>query len=299
MISSIKNNLKLSVVFLVITLSGCGAAYRPADIFTSDNSDIIIQKNCPNCAPWNLITQIERRVLEEPTSQINPYTFKSLYPIATKPLSDCTRKKSDNGLVTGNLGVAETARNELIGTTIMLADSAISKHLAEIKSVETNTNLFLGAATAGLTGGATVAGEVGAKALSAAATGTNAARGMFNETTYRNALSETLIGSIETDRENKKQDILAKLNSQCVADYPVSIALADVQNYLNGGSFYHGLALIREAAELANAKRRGQSIILEDELAKSMYNKQLLDKQIEEAKSRNTLNANIPTSQSQ
>jgi hypothetical protein len=171
----------------------------------------------------------------------------------------------------------------------MLADSSISKHLASIKATENNVNLLLGAATAGLTGGATVASEAGAKALSAAATGTNASRGMFNETTYRNALTESLIGSVETDRENKKDKILNRLSNECIANYPVSVALADVQSYLNGGSFYHGLALIREAAELANTKRRGKDILLEDPLAKAMYNIQLSKLQIEAANNQITL----------
>ena len=281
------------IFFITVILSGCATAYRPADIFTSDQTTAIEETACPDCSNWNVFTRIQRVMFEEPIEQINPYQFekggKNFYTLATTTTTDCNRNKDGDKSPTGKLGTAEIARNELIGTTIMLADSSISKHLASIKATETNMNLLLGAATAGLTGGATVASEAGAKALSAAATGTNASRGMFNETTYRNALSETLIGSVETDRELKREKILGRLANECIANYPVSVALADVQNYLNGGSFYHGLALIREAAELANTKRRKQDILLEDPLAKAMYNNLLLKSQIEAAINQNAL----------
>ncbi len=273
---------------ITIALFGCSTVYRPADIFTNENIDSIYESGCPNCSPLNIATQIQRRMFEERISQINPYKFKVgekiLYEKATgtEEGTSCNRKK-ENKVLTGELGSREIARNELIGTAIMLADSSISKHLGGIKSSEVNFNLLLGAATAGLTGGASVAGEVGARTLSAAATGTNAARGIFNETTFRNALSETLIGAIQTNQIVRRNEIFDKLVSECISTYPVSIALSDVQNYLSQGSFYHGLALIREAAELANSKRRGKDILLEDPLAKLMYQNLILDQEAKAA----------------
>ena len=107
-------------------------------------------------------------------------------------------------------------------------------------------------------------------------------RGIFNETTFRNALSKTLIGAIVTHQIARGKEISDRLISKCISTYPVSWALADIQNYLNEGSFYHGLALIREAAEMANAKRRGKDILLEDPLAQIMYKNLVLEQEIKE-----------------
>jgi hypothetical protein len=94
-----------------------------------------------------------------------------------------------------------------------------------------------------------VAAESAAKALAAAATGTNAFRSIFSETTFRNALGETLIGTIDAELSSQKQSIYKKLLLECVDSYPVEIALSEVQNYKDTGSFYNGLALVRRAAE--------------------------------------------------
>jgi hypothetical protein len=268
---------------VVVALSGCGSAYRSQQIFSTDSDLTTIDTVACNkhMCGWNPVTWIEQIAFKTPVLQINPYLFKtadsgeSLYQQAIKVETGCSASGPGKPVTLAN---AERARNELIGTALQLADASISEHLSDIKSTETNMNLLFGGATAALTGGASVAGAEGAKVLSAAATGTNAGRSIFNESTYRNALGETLTGSIETDRVLKRTEIINRLTTECTASYPVSVALADVQNYLNGGSFYHGLALIREAAEKANAKRRGE-ITLDDPLAKQMYDNQLKELQ--------------------
>jgi hypothetical protein len=244
-------------------------------------------------------------MFENPIYQMNPYLYNpmctdtdikscvktSYYAIASGLVSgpgpgpaltpapapvdpQCTIDKGDGKIKSPTLGKQEQARNQLIGASLRLADAAVSNHLASAKATENNMNLLLGAATAGLTGGATVAGtEVGAKVLSAAASGTNAARSIFNESVYRNALGETLVGAIESDREARRKIITDRL-TECVSTYPVEIALADIQKYLEAGSFYHGLALIREAAEQANSARRGK-IVLEDEELKLLHDIQV------------------------
>ncbi|MCB1985559.1 MAG: hypothetical protein H6936_09125 [Burkholderiales bacterium] len=140
------------VLFVTILLSGCASVHRPASIFTNLDVDRVYENGCPDCSPFNIAVQIQRRLFEERTPQINPYKFKIgekiLYEMAagtTTEISACTRKKQ-NGVITGDLGSREIARNELIGTAFKLANSSISKHLAGIKSTEVNFNLILGAA---------------------------------------------------------------------------------------------------------------------------------------------------------
>lgn len=286
----------VSTILATTILSGCASAYRPADIFTEEPTTTLDPDTCAGLCGKNPFTWIQRLMFENPVYQINPY----LYNPTCKDLNSCVNNsyysqaansgdskceiiKEGEKIKSVKLGKQEQARNELIGVSLRLADSAVSNHLASTKATENNMNLLLGAATAGLTGGATVAGsELAAKALSAAATGTNATRSMFNESVYRNALGETLVGAIESDRETRRATITDRL-IECVSTYPVEIALSDIQKYLDAGSFYHGLALIREAAEQANSVRRGK-IVLEDEQLKLLYQIEVekLKKEIQE-----------------
>ncbi len=256
------------LILITSFISGCGGDYRPPDIF---NYDIGFDHNgvhdpqqkfkmklesCPDCTEYS-IRNLYRPVVGSLVLQLNPYTYGGYYEKAAKvenstnSCTDGTPPDSRNikGKPPTTFTERERARNALIGASLRLSDLVISTHLGGIKSTEVDINMLLGLGTAGLTAGASVAGVAAAKALSAAATGTNASRSIFNETTYRNALGETLVSAIEADLISKKHDILEKLLYLCVDSYPVEIALDDVQNYKDSGSFYNGLALVRKAAE--------------------------------------------------
>ncbi len=247
----------IPITISIPLLTACASAHRVPPIFTQEDSGEIISNNCVDCG-INPVTWVQR-LSEAPIQQINPYRYKSYYDTAKTGDSTCTA--SDR-----KLGAQEQARNNLLSVALRLADASTSEHLSAIKATETNMNLLLGAATAGLTGGASVAATAeGAKVLSAAATGTNAGRAMFNETTYRNALGETLVSSIETAHDLERTELVQKM-TWCIAEYPVELALADVQKYLERGSFYHGLALIRTAAEEKNSATKHKSDNKEQDL---------------------------------
>ena len=256
------------VILITFFLSGCGGDYRPPDIF---NYEIGYDENgypdpqqmykmeptsCPGCTKYS-IRNLYTPHVGSLVLQLNPYTYGGYYAKAAKlesSTNSCTDGTPPNssdkkGTLPKTFTERERARNALIGASLRLSDLVISTHLGGIKSTEVDINMLLGLGTAGLTAGASVAGVAAAKALSAAATGTNASRSIFNETTYRNALGETLVSAIDADLISKKHDILEKLLYLCVDSYPVEIALDDVQNYKDSGSFYNGLALVRKAAE--------------------------------------------------
>ena len=262
---------------LIITsfISGCGGDYRPPDIFNynigyDQNGGLdpkqefkIESTSCPDCnelSPRKIYTPFTGSLV----LQLNPYTYGGYYKKAANVESDSANSCNNGsppktekqiGTLPTKFTERERARNALIGASLRLSDIAISSHLASMKSAEVDFNMLFGLATSGLTAGASVAGAATAKALSAAATGTNASKSIFNETTYRNALGETLVSAIDADLISKKQKILEKLLYLCVDSYPVDIALDDVQNYKDSGSFYNGLALVRQAAEQNTAKK--------------------------------------------
>lgn len=248
----------LSITVSIPLVTACASAHRVPPIFTDEQTAEIKTNKCVDCG-INPVTWIQR-LSEAPIQQINPYLYKSYYTNASTPGSSTCAPPNRK------LDTKEQARNNLLSVAIRLAEASTSEHLSAIKATETNMNLLLGAATAGLTGGASVAASAeGAKVLSAAATGTNAGRAMFNETTYRNALGETLVSSIETAQDLERTELVQKM-TWCIDEYPVELALADVQKYLENGSFYHGLALIRTAAEEKNSATKHESDKEEKEL---------------------------------
>ena len=118
------------------------------------------------------------------------------------------------------------------------------------------SGLAVRTATLGLTGGASVAAPLTAKALSASATGTGGARSLFNEQTFRNALVESLAQAVETDRDEFLETVIRPRQLLGIDKYDIEAAIFDARNYHERGSFYHGLALIREAVEKESTKRK-------------------------------------------
>ncbi len=134
------------------------------------------------------------------------------------------------------------------------------QHLAGVKSAENGGNLLLGAAALGLSGGASVAAPATAKALSAAATGAGGGRALFNERTFRNALVESLIQAVETDRAQFLETIIRPKQDLDIERYDVEAAILDARDYHERASFYHGLELIREAVAEKNATANRNSV---------------------------------------
>lgn len=205
---------------------------------------------------------------------LNPYTYNPSPASATR-----SKKKADlraNSLYT--LAASGTdpearrqARNQLQNAILVLSDNATARHLAGLKATENFSNLVLGGAAIGLSSGATVAAVSAAKALSAASAGAGGFRGLVNEQLYRDALGETIVRSIETDRAQFLANIIVPNQKRPVAEYDVAAALREANEYHHRGSFYHGLALVRESAEKANAEakddankaRKADSAVLE------------------------------------
>jgi hypothetical protein len=258
-------------VFLLLgsILIGCGAAHKVNPI-TKDDDKTTVWLACPTtplCTFW----------LDEEIEYINPYTYNptcrndntacdSFYKIATDTKKDGTER--------------EQARNELQAAMLGVSERAVSKHMADMKATETNVNLLFGAATSALTGGATVAGEVTARTLTAAATGTNAARSLFTEQVYRNALTDTLISAIQTDRKYMREQIEARRKLP-IDQYDVESAIMDAKLFHEQGSFYHGLSLIKEASEKAiNEKKDNLKENIAQEVQQETKKSELLDLKI-------------------
>jgi hypothetical protein len=154
----------------------------------------------------------------------------------------------------GNSDAARAARNRLQSTMMTLSDQIISQHLSKITGLQVGMNTIMGAAASGLSAGAAIAAAPLAGYLAEASTSVNASQSLINEQVYRDALVQSLVGAIETDRAELAADIRER-QRKSTQDYPVEAAIADANDYHQRGSFYHGLVLIRAAAEEANQTR--------------------------------------------
>lgn len=139
-------------------------------------------------------------------------------------------------------------RDELQNAILRIVKESTAQHLSDLKSVENNGNLLLGAATLGLAGGASVASGTAAQALAASAAGTAGARSLFNEQVYRQTFVESIIALIEKDQA-EYLSVIHTRQTNSIIDYTVEAAILDTKEYEMRGSFYHGLALLRQAVQ--------------------------------------------------
>lgn len=204
-------------------------------------SDISITERSDQTVPW--VATDERLGTKELQFEVlNPYTYgpgrkgddKSYYQIASGT-------SDEKGLS------AKQARNQLQSAIIRVSDKAVAGHLAQLKVAESVSNNTLGFATLGLAAAATATTGGTATGLAAGATVASGTRSLVNEQEFRNALVESIIVLIEKDREQALERIL-HLQSFPIENYNVEQAITDATNYHYRGSFYHGLALLAEAA---------------------------------------------------
>lgn len=273
-----KKNLLLSFV-VGSMLAGCGNWHRVDPIISVEDSknNIFPDTDCDATKKWTNIFKpwklFSRCTWGNAPLQINPYTYQGYYD---KAIGKATLDEITHRATTPTEEERRSARNELQAAIMNVSDMVVSQHMADLKATEVDVNLLFGLATSGLTGGAAVAGATGAKVLSAAATGTNAARSLFNEQTYRNALVESLISLISAHRTELRSKVESKWQSS-ITEYPVERAIGDAIEYHEKGSFYEGLALVREATDKA-AKDKTDSIeaknaSIESKIAKAVQHK--------------------------
>lgn len=224
---------------LALLTTGCSSLYKPDPILITAYKDTF---------PWEGTRFLS---LGEKGVYLNPYTYN--------PGDTATGTVSLWKIATDNNKAAKdrvAARNLLQNAVLRISDQVTAHHLAKLKGYENNTNLILGSAALGLTGGAAVAGEAAAKALAVAATGVVGARELFNDQVFRNALIETIIAAIEADRSKYLEDVIHAGQKKPIEEYDVEAALKDANEYHFRGSFYHGLGLVRDAAEKENNRKR-------------------------------------------
>jgi hypothetical protein len=251
----------------MMLLVGCASDYRIQSVIsTKENYATTWEESYwRHTSPFRAINNPHDTI-----TYINPYTYNPAYNPAYNPPNITNFDRTSvtnlnkecrqylyavNSLYakasvydTNNPGHQMFYRNQLQDAILGVVQESTEKHLAGLKSAENNGNLFLGAATLGLAGGATVASTTAARALAASATGTAGAQNLFNSQVYRQTFVESTIALIEKDQEDFL-NVIRQRQTKDIVQYTVEAAIMDAREYEERGSFYHGMALLQAAVQ--------------------------------------------------
>lgn len=218
---------------LAAALTGCaGEIYMAAPFLSDNNAQTAIKQEGSSFWGTNRKT-------------INPYTFTP--PGATAPLYTTMQ--------TAQSEAARSARNDLLAAVLSVSDENVADHLASVTGTRVTVDMVAGTAALGLAGVAAVSVADTAKYLAAGAAGATGFRALFSEVVYRDALVQTLVGTIQTEREKYYETVVKPRLNEPVGSFGVGEIRRVAEEYHKRGHFYHGLTLIRQAAELANQER--------------------------------------------
>ncbi|HWD19447.1 MAG TPA: hypothetical protein VHB20_09210 [Verrucomicrobiae bacterium] len=229
-------------VAVIGLLTGCGTDYRVPSVICTKK---------PYATTWSKMAK--SRVLTDIDARwtyINPYTYNPMaMTSAKKPtLKDGADSYYKLAMTSATEDDRQRYRNALQDAILDVVTEATAQHLAELKGTENAVNLFLGAATLGLSGGAAVVGGTAARALAASAAGTAGARSLVNEQVYRNTFVESVTALIQRDQADFKREILRRQTTNSTL-YPVDAAIMDAKEYETRGGFYNGLSLLQVAVQ--------------------------------------------------
>lgn len=152
----------------------------------------------------------------------------------------------DNFDLLENTGPAKTDHREYMINLMMVADRVCARELAALSADQRTVNAALSTTSTLLSAGATaIDGGVVDTILSSGATFLGSARDHINSEVYRAAKPEFVTILIQADREKIAQQ---NLNVESNPNISQQTAILMANRYHQSCSFYHGLALLSQAA---------------------------------------------------
>jgi hypothetical protein len=139
-------------------------------------------------------------------------------------------------------------RDEVIFVYLTAVDARYQNFLIGLSRQNKGANLLLDSLTLGLTGGASLAGETTANALSAGAAFATGAQGKINERLFYEKSLPALVSMMEAERNKKKADIIKKVVKLDAADYGMAEALADISEFQDAATMERAITLLTEVA---------------------------------------------------
>lgn len=174
------------------------------------------------------------------------YGPPSAFPLSTgSAASGVTAASAPQAASASTVTVAECVkeRNHIISDLLEKSDRDCEKHKATIFGNQASWNVALGTLTNAFTGtAAVVGGPVGKSIFSALGLFSNAERSLVNEEVYQNTLVPAITQKIDSTRDAKHNDIIAKSKADTdLTSYPMTQAISDLVTYHGDCSFMFGL----------------------------------------------------------
>ncbi|MEO5371578.1 MAG: hypothetical protein H7833_16030 [Magnetococcus sp. DMHC-1] len=150
----------------------------------------------------------------------------------------------------------KSLRNQLQDELFRTSNLICEQHLASITGNAAGWSLGLSTSNAFASALSTASGVAALKTgLSAASSVLGATQTAVSKEVFHEQTAIAIVSAIRKDRQIKEAVIRGDQISKDYADYPVSRAILDVQDYHMACSFYSGLAALVEALDLKKASK--------------------------------------------
>jgi hypothetical protein len=163
---------------------------------------------------------------------------------------------------TGNLTAAKLFRNEFISNQMSTVDLAYTQYETKLTNEVEETGFWAKATTLGLTTAAPlIAVQHTANLVTSTATVVNGTDSAFNEKILVSKTVQNVQTQMRKDRHDQAAIMLA--NMQCgVADYPLGMALSDIEIYRRAGTFSSGLIGVTNTVNNVEANSKANKNLL-------------------------------------
>jgi hypothetical protein len=156
-----------------------------------------------------------------------------------------------------DLSANQPARNKFIALQMAAIDARYWKFLTQLSRQNRGTNFGLNLLGLGLTGGATIAGEATANALSAGAVAIAGARSAFSKDLFFELTLFAAIDEMDAARSRARAPLVIGL-TKGVEEYPLELAVIDLSTYEKAASIDTAIQRIAKSAadnaEMADQK---------------------------------------------
>ena len=184
-----------------------------------------------------------------PLINLNTYRFAGGDTTAYEQTQPPETLPPDGPARAAALEPSRRARNRLVRQLMTLSDELCAKHEADIMAQSAATNVILGTATSIFAGAGAIVGGIAAQALSGGGAFSNATRATINEEIYAKHFAPSIVRSIHSDRPPKGAGIERRLENDTPLDYPIDLALKEVNDYHQACSFHNAIVRVSSATE--------------------------------------------------
>ena len=143
-------------------------------------------------------------------------------------------------------------RNRVVSRLISASNDSCSNFQKKLNRLQSDPNFLLGVLTTGLAGaGAVVTGMPLSNILAAGAAFTSGVRAEYNSTYFREKTVEVITRGIDQRRERILVELTDNFEKE-IDEYPVELAVGDVNRYHGACSLIEGLEEVSEVVTVAN-----------------------------------------------